>query len=207
MEIVANYDIDGVQIDDYFYPTTDSSFDRIAFKTYGNGLSLSEYRLGNVDSRVKLIYSSINSYNSSVVFGISPQGIIKNNYEAMYADVGKWASESGYCDYILPQIYFGFDNSTAPFADTAEDWSNLVTSKDVKLVIGLAAYKAGTSDKYAGNGKNEWLNNSDILSSQMDYAKTLGNYGGVALFRYGSLFEPDSSVKSAIQDEIENIKK
>ncbi len=183
-EIVENYDVDGIQIDDYFYPTTSSSFDRLAFKTYGDGKTLDSYRMNNVDKMVSKLYSVVHSTNNSVVFGISPQGNIENNYETMYADVKKWSSSYGYCDYILPQIYFGFENETHPFADITEEWSEIVTSPNVKLVIGLASYKVGNVDNYAGAGKNEWINNSNIINDQITYSKTLDNYGGVALFRY-----------------------
>ena len=207
-EIAANYDVDGIQIDDYFYPTTDSSFDKKAYSASGTDLSLSDWRIANVNRMVKKLYKAAHNANSSIVFGISPQGSVENNYNQLYADVKTWCSSSGYCDYILPQVYYGFDNAALPYGDVISLWSNMVRADDVKLVIGLAAYKIGAEDTYAGkSGKNEWLNNDDIISRQMKLAETLDNYGGVAIYRYDSLFNPSSSVAAQVDKEIENIEK
>lgn len=206
-EIVSGYDVDGIQIDDYFYPTTAASFDSAAYSAYGNGASLSKWRTENVNRMVRKIYNTIHKANNSVVFGISPQGSVENNYNELYADVRTWCSEGGYCDYILPQVYFGF-NSVLPYADIASQWNSMVNGSGVKLVIGLAAYKIGAADNYAGSaGKNEWVSNSDIISRQMTMAKSLSNYGGVALYRYESLFDPAPDVAAQVNKEIENIRK
>lgn len=206
-EIVSGYDVDGVQIDDYFYPTTASSFDSAAYSASGTSSSLSSWRTENVNKMVRKIYSTVHKSNNSVVFGISPQGSVENNYKELYADVRKWCSESGYCDYILPQVYFGF-NSVLPYADIASQWNSMVSGSGVKLVIGLAAYKIGAPDSYAGSaGKNEWVSNSDIIARQMALAKSLSNYGGVALYRYDSLFNPTSDVAAQVSKEISNIPK
>lgn len=206
-EIVSGYDVDGIQIDDYFYPTTASSFDSAAYSASGTSLSLSKWRTDNVNRMVRKLYDTVHRSNSSAYFGISPQGSVDNNYNELYADVRKWCSESGYCDYILPQVYFGF-NSVLPYADVASQWNNMVSGSGVKLVIGLAAYKIGAADSYAGSaGKNEWISNSDIISRQMEYAKSLTNYGGVALYRYDSLFNPASDVSAQVSKEMKNIPK
>ncbi|MDE7279014.1 MAG: family 10 glycosylhydrolase, partial [Oscillospiraceae bacterium] len=148
-EIAANYKVDGIQIDDYFYPTTGKSFDSTAYSAMGKGTSLSDWRIANVNKMVKKLYRAVHSANDTVVFGISPQGSVENNYGELYADVRKWCSENGYCDYILPQVYFGFDNAALPYADVIALWNSMVENSDVKLVIGLAAYKIGAEDGYA----------------------------------------------------------
>lgn len=207
-EIVSGYDVDGIQIDDYFYPTTAASFDSAAYNASGTAKSLSSWRTDNINDMVKRMNKTVHSANPSVLFGISPQGSVDNNYDTLYADVKTWCRSSDYCDYILPQVYFGFDNAALPYEDTIALWSSMTSSGNVKLVIGLAGYKIGAADAYAGtNGKNEWINNSDIISRQMKAAKDLGNYGGVAIFRYGSIFEPESSVAKQVNTELANIKK
>lgn len=206
-EIAENYEVDGIQIDDYFYPTTNKSFDSTAYAACGNGMSLSDWRISNVNKMVKKLYRTVHTANDTMVFGISPQGSVENNYGELYADVRKWCVESGYCDYILPQVYFGFDNPALPYADVIALWNGMVKSSDVKLVIGLAAYKIGAEDGYAGSGKREWLNNSDIISRQMKLAESLENYGGVALYRYDSVFNPAAGVAAQVSKEIKNIEK
>lgn len=207
-EIVSGYDVDGIQIDDYFYPTTAASFDSAAYNVSETAKSLSSWRTDNINDMVKRMNKTVHGANPSVLFGISPQGSVSNNYDTLYADVKTWCRSTDYCDYILPQVYFGFDNAALPYEDTIALWSSMTSSGNVKLVIGLAGYKIGAADAYAGtNGKNEWINNSDILSRQMKAAKKLGNYGGVAIFRYGSIFEPESSVAKQVNAELANIKK
>lgn len=207
-EIVSGYDVDGVQIDDYFYPTTDKSFDSAAYAESGTTKSLSEWRMANINSMVKKMNRAVHKANPTALFGISPQGSIDNNYDELYADVKTWCSSSEYCDYILPQVYFGFENASLPYDDTIAEWSSMTSSGKVRLVIGLAGYKIGQSDNYAGkNGKNEWINNSDMLARQISAAEKLANYGGTAIFRYGSLFEPDKSAAKQVNAEISNLKK
>ncbi len=207
-EIVSGYDVDGIQIDDYFYPTTDKSFDSAAYAESGTSKSLSEWRKDNINSMVKKMNRAVHKANPTALFGISPQGSIDNNYDELYADVKTWCSSSDYCDYILPQVYFGFENASLPYEKTIAEWSSMASSGNVQLVIGLAGYKIGQSDNYAGkNGKNEWINNSDMLARQISAAEKLANYGGTAIFRYGSVFEPDSSVAKQVNAEISNLKK
>lgn len=208
-EIVENYDVDGIHFDDYFYPTTDAAFDSASFKAYKNAggtKSLAAWRRSNVDSLVKKVYAAIKAVDSEVTFGISPQGNLENNYDKQFIDVKKWLSEDGYIDYICPQIYFGFKNKTCPYEQTVNEWNSLIKN-DTKLYIGLAPYKIGTEDTYAGDkGKMEWKNSGDILARMVDSARDAKHYGGFALFRYNSVFEPQSSVRSAIKEEMTNLK-
>jgi uncharacterized lipoprotein YddW (UPF0748 family) len=155
---------------------------------------------------VKRMYKAGHAATPDAVFGISPQGYVDNNYD-ISADVREWCRTAGYCDYILPQVYYGFENQTAPYADVIAVWSNMIKTPSVKLVIGLSPYKIGLTDTYAGGGKAEWTTNTDILARQMALAETLPNYGGVALYRYGSVFEPEAEVAQAVQAEVENIRK
>ncbi|MDR2533147.1 MAG: family 10 glycosylhydrolase [Oscillospiraceae bacterium] len=190
-EILRNYNVDGLHIDDYFYPpNSGESFDRTAFLNSGQA-SLTQFRLDNATKMVKSLYDTVKSINPSVLFGISPQGSIENCYE-IYADVNKWASEAGYCDYIAPQLYYGFLNVAQPFDKCLRQWEELVAGTDIKLLIGLAVYKIGEVDAWAGAGeagRNEWLNSSDIIKRQISLSKQAENYGGYIFFSYRFLFE------------------
>ncbi|MCD7846810.1 MAG: family 10 glycosylhydrolase [Oscillospiraceae bacterium] len=180
-EIVSNYDVDGIHIDDYFYPTTDESFDKLAFSVSGSS-DLAQWRRDTVSQLVKEIYSTVKSCNSSVLFGVSPQGNLSNNLNKLYADVELWCSTTGYLDYIVPQIYYGYTGSL-PFDTTAVQWDSIVTSSSVKLICGIAAYKVGTT--------TEWSSGS-MLSKQTDYISTLSGYSGCAYYRYRSLIADSS---------------
>ena len=204
-EIVANYDVDGIHIDDYFYPTTDASFDNIEFQNSSYS-TLSEFRLSNCDKLVSSLYSAVKSANPSALFGVSCQGSINNNYNQMYADVKKWCANPGYTDYIMPQIYYGFSNSTEPYSTCVKTWDGLAQSGRIPLIVGLSVSKIGLEDKWAGAGRNEWITDSEILKRQFSEAYELPAYGGVCLYSYNSVFNPVSSVKSQVDREINALK-
>lgn len=181
-EIVENYDVDGIHIDDYFYPTTDPSIDAEQFAASGS-TDLSTYRLERCSKMVHGIYEAVKRSDDRVLFGISPQGNIRTDYNSQYADVRLWGSCIGYCDYIVPQIYFGFQNETCPFAETLAEWQQLVTCSRVSLVIGLAAYKQGAEDRWAGAaGELEWAEDETVLARQIELVNGSENVHGYALY-------------------------
>ena len=72
-EIVENYDVDGIQFDDYFYPSTDFD-DADTYAAAGTTLSLDDWRRDNVNQLVQTVHQTIQEHakNSACVFGISP---------------------------------------------------------------------------------------------------------------------------------------
>ncbi len=209
-EIVDNYNVDGIHFDDYFYPSTDLSLDAATYKEQKSdfaGMSQADWRRENVNMLVREVYSTIKSADSRIMFGISPQGNMDNNYNVQFADVKKWVQNTGYVDYICPQIYWGFEHETAPFAKVADNWNAMITNKSVKLYVGLAAYKICTVDSGAGaNGKFEWLNGEDLLSRMVVKSRKLSHYDGFVLYRYDSIFRPASKVESSVKVEKSNLK-
>ncbi len=208
-EIVRNYDVDGIHFDDYFYPTTAESFDKTYYNDYkagGGKLSLDAWRRQNVNTLIKNVYSAIKAIDSSCRFGISPGGNTDRNYSSLYCDVYTWVTSKGYVDYICPQLYYGFNNRDCPYLDVLSEFNDMITRSEIELIIGLAAYKAGAEDTYAGeNGKKEWINNNDILARQIIAARNESRYSGFAMYRYDSLYNPASGVKKAVAAEIENL--
>ena len=176
LEIIRNYDVDGIHIDDYFYPSADENFDKSAFSDSGQD-NLNQWRIDNINRLLSEIYSEIKNYDDDILFGISPQGNIDIDYNSQFADVKTWCSNSGYCDYIVPQIYFGFKNDTCPFEQTFQQWYDMTKNSDISLVIGLAVYKEGKEDKWAGSGKNEWIEDSDVIQKQKDFIAEYENTG------------------------------
>lgn len=197
-EIVENYDVDGIHIDDYFYPTTETYFDAGTYVEADVKMPLDDWRLSNCTKLVKEIHDAVKSVNSKVLFGVSPQGNIENNYEYMYADVKKWCSKEGYIDYIAPQVYFGYKNTAKPFDNTIREWSDMVTSDKVSLVIGLAPYKIGSDDEYT--------NNDGIIAEQIKSSKRLNNYSGFALYNYINIFTPNDTLSNRMSVERDKIK-
>ncbi len=206
-EIVRNYNIDGIHVDDYFYPTTDEQIDKLLYEEYcknGGKLPLGDWRRGCVNVLIKEIAEKIKTINPNVLFGISPAGNVKYNLESVYADVAKWMEE-GMVDYLCPQIYWGFEHSRLPFDWALSTWLDLKKADTVKLYVGLAAYKAGLEDSYSlDNGRDEWIRNSDILKRQI-LACRGKKCDGFVLFRYGSLFNPDPQQQEAVKKELSNM--
>ncbi len=205
-EILANYNVAGIHIDDYFYPSTDKTIDSAQYDAYtaaGGKSGLAQWRINIINAFVSAAYSAVKSYGQNKIFSISPAADIEKNRNQLYADVKVWLANEGYADWIIPQIYYGFENSTLPFDETADEWDSLKRHKNVKLICGLAAYKCGAQDAYAGNGKNEWLNNSDILLRQIIYVKTHGSYSGTVLFSCNNILRPTNQILST---EIQGVK-
>lgn len=204
--IVENYKVDGIHLDDYFYPTTASSFDKPQYDAYlkaGGKLKLADFRRHRINEMVKAVYQACKSGSNPVKFGISPQGIQKNNYDGQFADVAKWATESGYVDYICPQIYYGYQNQTAPFKSILSQWDSLAQRSKVDFYIGLAPYKIGLTDKYAHTGSAEWQTSKGIMKQMVTDSRLMTGYKGVVFFRYDSLYKPSKAVAAAIKAEKE----
>ena len=207
IEIVNNYDIDGIHFDDYFYP--DKEIDLDSYNNYiknGGKKDIVEYRLNNVRTLIKNVYSSIKKEKPSVLFGISPEGNIDNCINNSYLDIKEILSSDLYVDYIMPQIYFGFYNQTRPFVNTLNEWSSLITNDKIKLIPALAFYKSGKIDKYALSGSQEWINNTDIISREIMLSRNNNHYGGFSLFSYNYMFNNNYKNENSIK-EFNNMKK
>ena len=186
-EIIDNYDVDGIHFDDYFYMQDEiDKFEYDSYKNNGGKLSLKEFRLNNTNDLIKRVYLTIKKKNKDIVFSIAPDGNINNNYQYHYADIKTWLKESNYIDIIMPQIYYGFSNEYSPFVKTLESWINLCQNKEIKIVPILALYKIGEVDNGAGFGKNEWIEDKDIINKQIDIIKQY-NLNGFGAFRYDFL--------------------
>lgn len=197
-EIAEKYDIDGIHFDDYFYPTTDNGFDSIEFKNSG-AENLDEWRMENISLMVKDIYDEVKSVDEDIQVGVSPQGNMENNYKYMYADVKKWCSEEGYIDYIVPQIYFGYENSIRPFAQTVSQWQSIIKTDNVKLIIGLGAYKVSESSE------TEFNSNEGIIAMQIEDTLNNSDCSGFALYNYINLFSPEEKNAERVFAELKCI--
>ncbi len=202
-EITAGYDVDGIHIDDYFYPTTDAYFDSSAFSA-SSSANLSAFRTGNCNKLIEMIYGAMKAANKTAVFGASTQGNNNINRNTLYADVEAWC-RAGTVDYLAPQIYYGFNNQALPFKTCVDEWCGIVSNTDIELYIGLAVYKCGVEDTWAGTGKNEWLGSSDIIKRQIEYSSSKKDCDGIILYSYNYVFET-AHQNSYTKKEIEAIK-
>lgn len=206
-EILENYKVDGIHIDDYFYPTADESFDLTEYNEYlqsGGALSQADWRRENINTLVSQMYSAVKSYDENLVFSVSPSGNIEKNINSYYADVKLWCSEEGYVDVIMPQLYYGFNNEKMPFEKVFNEWVSIKTADSVRLCIGLAFYKYTKEDLYAGTGINEWTENNDIISRQIELIADSESCDGFALYSYSYVFS--EKLREFCNNELQIIK-
>ena len=203
-EVVSNYKLDGILFDDYFYPNQDLDYlDYLKYLESDDSLSFNEYHLMIINKMIKRVHEVCNKHN--VLFGISPDGNIENNYNKVFADVKRWLSSDEYVDFIMPQVYYGFFNQSKSFKSVIDEWNSLI-SGNIDLYIALAFYKVGVVDRYARSGSDEWINNSDIIMREIILSRNLKHYNGFSLFRYDYLFD-NSLYTNTTMLEIENMKK
>ncbi len=188
-EICRYYDVDGVHIDDYFYPSAAPEYDAKEYAAQTQFTTLNEYRKNNINLLVKGIYDAVKAENKNMLFGISPAGNIENNMNTLAADVKKWCSEDGYTDYICPQIYFGFRHATVPFDKLSQRWIEMTTAESVKVVLGVTLHKVGKADQYAGAGSQEWIEDTELAKKSYEWIQAnTDKVDGVCLFSYQYMF-------------------
>ncbi|MCD8224254.1 MAG: family 10 glycosylhydrolase [Clostridiales bacterium] len=215
-EVVDMYDIDGVHFDDYFYPEVDDSsrdkwFDKPEYDRSGSSLSIADWRRENINTLIQAVYEAVHESREEAVFGISPEGYIDNlrSDTRLFTDVDTWMTQPGYVDYIMPQLYWGFehrlaDGSLAPYAfeNNLRTWVGLRQEggERVTLYLGLAMYKAGSGTK-DNNAVPEWLRRSDIIKRQVEAGRKSGAVAGYCFYSYSSFQDADC------QEEVENLMK
>lgn len=191
-EIVRRYDVDGIQYDDYFYPPggvpEDGPADFEAEDFARSGMDdIARWRRTHVSALVRATNVAVHE-REGCVFGVSPAAAIDHDIQKLYADVKEWMGTAGYMDYICPQIYYGFENSANPFDRALDQWLSLPRTDSVKVYVGLALYKAALADdSYAGSGRLEWSQNSDIIKRAATLTREVGC--GMIVYSY-SYFDP-----------------
>ncbi len=192
-EILEKYDFDGIHIDDYFYPTDFEIDDEEEFLKSGFS-DKGEFRRSCIDRTVKALYETVHIYEGKV-FGISPAGNINSLSIGWYVDIYKWLENDGFCDYIMPQLYFGFHNQACPFDKIIIDWEKATKNEKIKLYVGLSASKCvngsqGIEDYFAGEkGKFEWRDNKDILKRSYEIISNNEKAFGYCIFTYSSFYD------------------
>lgn len=210
-EIVTNYEVDGIHFDDYFYPNLDDSkaetwFDYPEYQASGTSLSVAAWRRNNVNELVRGVYSAVKSIRPQALFGISPEGYLQNLRKdtRQFTDVDAWMTQSGYVDYLMPQIYWGFEakqNGQAAgyaFANCLNEWVTLKKKGNVKLYVGLALYKTGT-DAVDGNEVPEWQRYHNIMKREVQAGRATGQVSGYCFYDLSSL------TRAAAAEEVANV--
>ena len=191
VEIMENYDVDGIHFDDYFYP--DRNFDdEDTYLKYGRDFTdRDDWRRNNIDRLIEETYNAIKAIDPDVRFGVSPFGIWANkssnslgsdtngnqSYYSHFADTRKWVL-NGWLDYICPQLYWNIGYSIADYEILLNWWIDVVRGTNVDLYIGHASYRSG--DK---NPDSPWYGTAEIRR-QLDLNASHPEVDGSVHFRY-----------------------
>lgn len=198
-EILETYDVDGIHLDDYFYPG--SSFaDQDTYEKYGSDFpNIGDFRREAVCRLVNGLHDLTKNAKPDAQFGVSPAGIWASSlqiptgadtmgnqsYFESYADSRRWVRE-GMVDYIAPQIYWEMGAMSGDFSVLLDWWNKTVADTKVKLYIGLAAYKSVDAQQ-----DSVW-HGTEELQRQLAAIEESTHTSGALFFRYGSLLKLDT---------------
>jgi uncharacterized lipoprotein YddW (UPF0748 family) len=202
-EIVRNYDVDGIHIDDYFYPYSDGTDfpDALTYSAYKNGggtMLKNDWRRENVNKMVSGMYSLIKSIKPLVQFGISPFGIWRpgnpagivgmDAFDSIFADSKKWL-QNGWLDYFTPQLYWEIDPPAQSFFNLLKWWCEQNTKNKI-VVPGTALYKME---------QNNW--SSLELKRQIDITRSFRDIGsfGATHFTANQILRDVKGIKSVLK--------
>lgn len=203
LDVVERYDIDGVHMDDYFYPypiRDDAGQivpfpDAESYERSGTTLERDDWRRQNVDRFVRRLYRRVKAKKPHVLVGISPFGIWRpghpegivgfDQYASLYADARKWLRR-GWVDYFAPQLYWTIDSPGQSYPKLLAWWSEQ-NVQDRHLWPGL--FTSRVASKANGNWPVEEIKNQIELTREAPGATghihfsmkaIMKNQGGVA---------------------------
>lgn len=212
LEILMDYDVDGIHFDDYFYPypAAGEAFpDAEDFAEYGYGYnSIEKWRRKNVDKLIAQVSTMIKTVSPHVKFGISPFGVWRNassdpqlgsatragieSYDDLYADVRLWL-EKGWIDYVAPQLYWNIGFAPADYEILLDWWQKNSFGKHV--YAGYAMYKVNGESAPAWKDPNE-------IPRQILLSRAYPNVQGGIFFNTTSLLENRLGVTNSIAEKL-----
>ena len=187
VELITNYNVDGIHFDDYFYPGRDFN-DAATFAAFGAGWNnIHDWRREQVNILVRDTQQAIRAVRPEVRFGISPFAIWQNrtpaqplgsntrgfeSFHQIYSDSRRWVQE-GWVDYIVPQIYWRIGFEIADFTTVLHWWRDVVSGTDVDLYIGMATWREARNEP-------NW---SGEMMRQLRYSSRYADVDGHVFFR------------------------
>ena len=199
-EVVFRYQIDAVHFDDYFYPYSGfADQDLATYRRRGGKSNIDDWRRWNVTAVIVAVRQVLEQHRKTggrkIRFGVSPFGIWANrsslragsltgglqSYFTQHADTRLWI-KCGYIDYIVPQLYWEFSHDTAAYAALADWWSATVRGTTVKLFIGHAVNRLGSTGKWR----------APELANQLRYNSGKKEISGSVCFSYRHVFTPSN---------------
>ena len=206
-DIVSRYDIDGLHIDDYFYPYPNGTRfdDEATFRQYGNGFTdLGDWRRFNVNLLIEQLYKTIHDTKPWVKFGVSPFGIYHNaknggvpgsdtnglqNYDDLYADVLYWINR-GWVDYNVPQIYWEIGHKAADYDKLIRWWSKYASARP--LVIGQDVERTVRAADLQNPAQNQ-------MPAKFQLQRTLPGVSGSCLWYSAAVVRNEGNYAGALE--------
>lgn len=224
MEVVNNYDVEGVHIDDYFYPYAKipEELEYVDYLKYRETPSqtFADFRRMNVNKMIQKIHDelkkSFNKTGKQVLFGISPFAIYRTHssiveggwdkgsynapgalqcYSELYSDVYKWMKEN-WIDYVVPQVYFPFERKDVTYHDLTKWWSERAKETGTTLYIGMGLYQMGSNEV--------WQNPKEIVNELM-FNRNFDNIKGTIFFTYRDIVKGQNDIKDQALEEIKKL--
>ncbi len=151
-DVLRRYDVDGVHIDDYFYPypvpvpggngaeqpfPDDEAY--AAYRLAGGALARDDWRRANVDALVQALYRTTRDIRPCARVGISPFGLGRpdrrpagisgfSQYDKLYADAERWLAQ-GWLDYLAPQLYWPIARAAQAYPVLLDYWAGQNTAR------------------------------------------------------------------------------
>ncbi|MGC6427594.1 MAG: glycoside hydrolase family 10 protein [Akkermansiaceae bacterium] len=196
LDVVNRYDVDGVHIDDYFYPYPDLHTNGRAKQVFPDGKSEAQRRV-YVDRFVEGMYAKVKRAKPWVRVGISPFGIWRpgvprgttaqiDSYHHLSADSRKWLAK-GWCDYLSPQLYWRIKSE--------QSYTRLLTWWRAQ---GKRPVWPGIASARVNSTEDPGRPASEIVK-QVSYSRTIGkNYVGHVFWSMTSLMNNRGGVSTAV---------
>lgn len=210
-DVVSRYDVDGVHLDDYFYPypikndagveidfPDDATWNRFGVRS---GLSRGDWRRKNVDDFVEELYGRVKNIKKHVKVGISPFGIWKpgfpvqvqgfNQYEKLYADAKKWLNQ-GWIDYFTPQLYWKIGAPAQSYPVLLDWWRSENTQQ--------RHVWAGNYSSKVVDSQNTW--DTQEIVEQVRISQSRPDANGNIHFSMKSLMPQNSPLGDQLKQEV-----
>ena len=208
-DVVRRYDVDGIHLDDYFYPyieqdargrnipfADDATF--AGYRATGGTMSLGDWRRDNINTFVRDLYGRVHATKPWVKVGISPFGIWRpgapegvrglDAYSEIYADARTWL-RNGWLDYVAPQMYWLADAQYQPYNALVSWWAEQNVAGR-QLVVGNASFKLSNTG---------W--SAHELVRQVEMTRALPGVTGNIFFSAASLLKNRNGLRELLSSE------
>jgi uncharacterized lipoprotein YddW (UPF0748 family) len=200
-DVVSRYDIDGIHMDDYFYPyppNTISNEDAATFAEHNRGFTnIHDWRRDNINLLMREINDLIADLKPHIKFGMSPFGIWKNGvppgitgldaYSTIYCDAIAWLQDRS-VDYITPQLYWPFGGGQ-DYGKLMPWWADSAAANDRHLYVGHAAYRI-----------SGWTNSE--MPNQVRANRNNPNCQGSVFFRAASIQDNPRGFNDSLKTDL-----